>query len=210
MALTESSTFKNFVLSDSRNAETAHFVHALWSDLRKEVGEGFLKRISRKIESEMPEGVICEYKFGRRYHNWITAYSNNWKPYKNPTNVARIQQSSIRLQTDENGLNDWYITVQSPLRRDRMDDDYDRSRREKLDREIPKKVKHGDSSEWHIWWKYVDEKYRNWEPSLFPKIYRELELEGDGGEITDYFVTQFVEIAKAVIPIIDRIEGGES
>ena len=85
----------------------------------------------------------------------------------------------------------------------------DSSRREKLDREIPKKVKHGNSSDWHIWWKYVEE-YGDWEPSLFPKIYRELELEGDSGEITDYFVTQFVEITKAVIPIINRIEGGDA
>ena len=208
MTLTESSTFKNFVLSDSRNAETAHFVHARWSDLRKEVGERFLKRISRKIEEKMPEGVVCKFKFGRRYHNWIAAYSNNWKPYENPTNVAGLQQTSIRLQTDEDGLNDWYITVQSPLPRNRMEGD-DSSRRENLDREIPNKLKHGNSSDWHIWWKYVEE-YRDWEPSLFPKIYRELELEGDGGEITDYFVENFVEIANDVIPIINHIEGGES
>ena len=208
MTLTESSTFKNFVLSDSRNAETAHFVHALWSDLRKEVGERFLKRISRKIEEKMPEGVVCEYKFGRRYHNWIAAYSDNWKRYKNPTTVAKLQQTSIRLQTDENGLNDWYITVQSPLLRKHMEGD-DSSRRENLDGEIPNKLKHGNSSDWHIWWKYVEE-YRDWEPSLFPKIYRELELEGDGGEITDYFVDNFVKIATDAIPIINRIEGGES
>ena len=208
MTLTESSTFKNFVLSDSRNAETAHCVHALWPDLRKEVGERFLKRILCKIEEKMPEGVVCEYKFGRRYHNWIAAYSNNWKPYRNPTNVAGLQRTSIRLQTDEDGLNDWYINVQSPLLRKHMEGD-DSSRRENLDSEIPNKLKHGNSSDWHIWWKYVEE-YRDWEPSLFPEIYRELELEGDSGEITDYFVENFVKIANDAIPIINRIEGGES
>lgn len=220
MTTAESSIFKDFVLSDSRNAKTAHYIHALWPDLRKQIGEGFLKRISCKIEDKMPKGVVCRYSFGGRYKNWVVAYSKDWKRYGTPDPSTGLQQTSIRLQTDANELNEWYISVRSPLRRDHMKSDNrsqcgDIDRRKKLDERILKEIEHGNTSESHIWssefhiWGRHVEKYRDWEPSLFPKIYRELKLEGEGGEITDYFVNEFVKIANAAIPIINDIEGGK-
>ena len=215
----ESSVIKEFILSNDGRAKAAIAVHALWPDLRKEVGEGFLKRISKriscKIEGKMPKGMVCEYSFGGRYKNWVVVYSKDWQPYGTLDPFTGLQQTSIRLQTDENELNDWYISVRSPLRRDRMDGD-DRSRREKLYERIREEIKHGNTSESHIWssefhiWGRHVEKYRDWEPSLFPKIYRELKLEGEGGEITDYFVNEFVKIAKDAIRIIDEVEGDKS
>ena len=220
MTTAESSIFKDFVLSDSRNAKTAHYIHALWPDLRKQIGERFLKRISCKIEDKMPKGVVCRYSFGGQYKNWVVAYSKDWKAYGTPDPSTGLQQTSIRLQTDANELNEWYISVRSPLRRDHMKSDNrsqcgDTDRRKKLDERILKEIEHENTSESHIWssefhiWGRHVEKYRDWEPSLFPKIYRELKLEGEGGEITDYFVNEFVKIANAAIPIINDIEGGK-
>ena len=54
------------------------------------------------------------------------------------------------------------------------------------------------------WFEYVDERYRNWD-LLIPDLHRELQQ--NGGEITDYFVNKFVEIAKFAVPILDDVEG---
>ena len=53
-------------------------------------------------------------------------------------------------------------------------------------------------------WKEVDEKYRDWNP-LIPQM--DEEVREGGGEITNYFVGKFKEIADQAIPIIDRIDG---
>ena len=57
------------------------------------------------------------------------------------------------------------------------------------------------------WWEVEDSYRRYWDP-LIPVIDRE--SRDNGGEVTDYFVKKFTEIAKIAIPIIESIEGGES
>ena len=58
------------------------------------------------------------------------------------------------------------------------------------------------------WWKYVDERYRNWD-YLVPDLYRECD-QGDRGEVMEYFVDLLVGTAKRVIPIINKIEGDDA
>ena len=51
----------------------------------------------------------------------------------------------------------------------------------------------------------MDDRWRNWNP-LLPDLQRESETE-EGGEITNYFVDRFAEVATKAIPAINEIEG---
>ena len=83
----------------------------------------------------------------------------------------------------------------------------DRLRREEIDKRLKPlaDVSAGVSSTpWWPWCEFVADKYRNWD-LLIPDLHRELQQ--DGGEITDYFVGKFVEIAEFAKPILDDVEG---
>lgn len=65
---------------------------------------------------------------------------------------------------------------------------------------------------WNPCWKFVDERYRDWNP-LIPKLHEEVEAvrEGEGkvgGEIANVLVKEFKDFAKLTIPKIKSIDGG--
>ena len=85
-----------------------------------------------------------------------------------------------------------------------MSDD-DRARRTQIERRLAQESKEtGQVGAWRAWFEHVDERYCHWN-RLTPAMHRELQ-QGDG-EITDYFVGKFKEIAEFATPILDDIEG---
>ena len=94
------------------------------------------------------------------------------------------------------GVNDWYIGVRSTNKELIVE----------LQKELQKFLgKSRSDKEWQWpWWKFVDDKYRNWDV-LIPALDRE--CNGKGEEVKNYFVKEFATIAKVAIPIIDRYEG---
>ena len=80
----------------------------------------------------------------------------------------------------------------------------DKERRQRLDRELKNKFDRGNSpTSWCPWWDWVEEDKKTWNP-LVPVLHQE--NEGDGREVTRYFVNKFTEIAKKAIPVINDIE----
>ena len=62
----------------------------------------------------------------------------------------------------------------------------------------------GEEDFW-VWWDWVDDQWKDWNP-LVPELRRESE-DNKGGEITNYFVDKFIEVAMKAIPVINKIEG---
>ena len=203
MTTAEDNAIEEFVLGAGRNVKAAIAVHKLWPGIKEKICSDFLEEIrgnlSKDMESRWSKVEISAAYSERRYESWICVYLNHWRKDEDG------DPTSISLQTQGKGPNHWMIGVYSPLLLKDM-----REEGRSLHEELAKRF--GDRgnppTEYYSWWKRVDEEYRHWD-SLIPEIHQELQKEG-GGEIMRYFVEEFVRIAKGAIPIINRIEGGES
>ncbi len=58
------------------------------------------------------------------------------------------------------------------------------------------------------WWRYIRSDFRNWE-SLVPRLHQERK-DPDVGEITRYFVDEFVKVATKTIPVLDKVKNFET
>ena len=197
----EDSAIKEFVLGDDRNVKIAFAVHESWSKIRSEICRKFLETVRRNLredmESHWPEIKICAEYSEERYGSGIHAHLNPW-------------EHRIYLQAQGTGANNWGIGVCSPLPFSDMEDE-DQLRRKCLEEALGEafaaKGRRGRVTPDYPWWEVEDSYRRYWDP-LIPVIDRE--SRDNGGEVTDYFVKKFTEIAKIAIPIIESIEGGES
>ncbi len=198
MTSDESCVVKNFMLGDGQNVETAFAVHEAWPAVRKDICERFLERIRSSLQNTMDTLVISAAYSEERYLSHISAHSDHWPKYSNGG------RTSIALGTEGERGNNWIIGVQSPLLSSEMEEKYDQLRRERLEEALGKKFgRRGYVTPWWPWWERVERSYRCWDP-LIPMI--NWELENRGGEITDYFVKKFTEIAEITIPIINLSE----
>ena len=80
----------------------------------------------------------------------------------------------------------------------------DLTRRKRIEERLNDETKIYKSDELWPWYECVDKRYRDWD-LLIPDLHRELQQ--NRGEITDYFVNKFKEIAEFAKPILDDIEG---
>lgn len=205
----ESSVIEKFVLDDGRIVETAIAIHESWPDIKAKICRCFLLEtvrgnLSKKMESpHWPEFEISA-TYGKGVgESGISVHSNSWKRYEGGG------RTSICLQAQGKGANDWSICVYSPLLPKDMTRDEDRSRRKQLETDLDRDLNGGNKiTDYCPWWMWVDDKYRDWDLHI-PAIYQEWQEE-KGGEIMRYFVEEFVKIAKVAIPVIDRIEGGDA
>ena len=205
----ESSVIEKFVLDDGRNVETAIAIHESWPDIKAKICRCFLLEtvrgnLSKKMESpHWPEFEISAIYGKGVGESGISVHSNSWKRYEGGG------RTSICIQAQGKGANDWSICVYSPLLPKDMTRDEDRSRRKQLETDLDRDLNGGNKiTDYCPWWMWVDDKYRDWDLHI-PAIYQEWQEE-KGGEIMRYFVEEFVKIAKVAIPVIDRIEGGDA
>ena len=111
------------------------------------------------------------------------------------------------LSADGKGPSDWYIGVAIPKSITKMKKG-EKKRRESLVEALTTELDAGSGSGddyWLAWWDWVDDKWKDWNP-LLPELQRESEND-KGGEITDYFVDKFSDVAMKAIPVIDKFEG---
>ena len=198
----EHKIIKDFVLADDRNWGTARAVYSALPEIDAEVRRLFLESITNRLER-------LKYKYknvwnydGKPCGCWVGAYLSRWRQYRNAPN-PEWSRTGLILEANRVGGNDWYIGIQSPVRKSDMSTD-DLKRRKRIEKRLNRESKISAPDEWWPWCEPVDERYRNWD-ALIPDLHRELQQ--DGGEITDYFVNKFVEIAEFAKPILDDIEG---
>ena len=209
----ETKAVEEYVLSDPHRLRTARAVYESWPAIRDDVCRKFLERLRSRVEEKARENstlknfvgdrkVICGYEGENNYSNWVTLYRDCWARYEGgndwPTNIA--------LQNQKKGPNGWILGVASPKPKSKMTGE-EQKRRECLDKRLVDKFRSGKSTDWWPWWDWVEGDKRNWD-SLVPELHKE--CQENGGEITDYFVNTFIEIAEKAVPIINETETDNS
>ena len=195
------STVADFVRGDSKNVATAMAVYEVWPEVARKIKSDFLNQIWCLLPSDMDGN----WDYGKKpRETYIYICRKCWRPY---VVDGQEEQTSIYMQAEDGNGTNWDIGVRSPA--SSSVSRADRERSENLHVEIGSLAKRlGKNSNskwpWWPWWEWIEGKYRYWD-SLIPKLHEEV-AEG-GGEITDYFVRKFNEIADESIRIIDRIDG---
>ena len=198
MASTES-VVEEFVRGRHSRMATALAVYGAWPRIVSDVKTKFLELIC----SSLPEDMIRNANYGDgRDDSYVHVHRNSWRPY-----VINGEErfTMISLESDRTKGRNWCIGVRSPITSEVSRADNDRS--QKLHEEISQLSKKLHKQHNHLWpwWEWVDAKYYDWD-SLIPDLHREVKK--GGGDITNYFVGKFKEIADQAGPIIDCIDGG--
>ena len=210
----------DFMLSRPEHLTTGLAVAESWPEVRDDVCEKFLKRLCSQIEREISEKlkefsddirVLPQYaQKDQRGSSSIWLYRDCWSPYEVEQQETKQHDSHwsrwrtcIELTSGKGGPDGWYIAVSSPLDVKQMSNG-DEKRRQRLEFELKKEFGRGKRENWCPWWERVERHKRDW-TALVPVLHQENER--DGGEVTDYFVDKFIEIAGKAIPVINNIEG---
>lgn len=204
MAGSEGNAIQEFVLSNRQNWDTALEICKHLPEIKEQVCSTLLERIWETWPSRYtyPDDLCGDWGYrASRGKCYIAMYRESWKPYQAWTHRSYGGRTHLRLEAADSGPNQWFIGVCSP--NDKLTAD-EEERRQKLGEAI-RSIENKDGGEaWWPWWKWVDEKYLDWDP-LIPGINDE--CQNGGGEVINYFVEEFAKLAKRMIPIIDRIEG---
>ena len=211
---TEIRAIEEFLYSYPERLLTAQVVHESWSNIKERLCRRFLEHLRDRIEQEAKEKlsqfddilVGCKYGGEKRWVNRLWLYRRSWCYYgveKSDSN----RRTSIRLEADSHGPNGWCVGVSSPMSVRDMNDT-EKNRRSVLDSRLTRILSGGKQGD-HHWpvWVWADESRRDWNV-LLPDLHRE--CGANGGEITDYFVSTFLDVAAKAIPIIDKVEGTET
>ena len=130
--------------------------------------------------------------FAHKVHGtYLMMYREAWWPdAQREGEVTRLG-----LVAESQGLRGWFVTVIGPRTRD--------SANLQLAAELKEALgwRAGPNGIW-LTWKYLQEGKRDWD-SMIPELHEEL---SNGGEISDYCVREFVELATIALPIIDKFE----
>ena len=213
----------DFVLSNPSNLKTALAVYEAWPDVTAHVCETFLKRLCSRIEASVKEKLkgfaedmhVDRTSGNKEYRSTVWLYRECWEQYSETEEqkswpYMRSRRTSILLQNQSKGPNNWSIGISSPISKEQMAGE-DKERRQRLDTELARAVTGSERAErtaktypYWPWYVKVDRGKENWDV-LVPKLHQECEEQSD--EITSYFVDEFTDIALKAIPIINGIEG---
>ena len=207
---------QEYLRSSPDHLKTAQAVYEAWPTVKEQICEQFLQHLCRRIKREATQRlsefahdlcIDCRYGGERRWASHLWLYRSCWRQYENVTwESISDRRTVILLEADGKGPYDWLFGVRSPLKESEMID-VDRERRLRLDIELKEAVGHGRRSDWWMLWNWIDEQKRDWN-GLLPDLHRE--CEASGGDITDHYVSDIIDIACEAIPVINRIEGAPS
>ena len=134
--------------------------------------------------------------------NFLYLNRKQWHRYTGGFNKTK-QRMAVYLESSGPGPNRWCVGVVSPRPKDKMDDAH-KERWDKIKQMLDSE--HGPGKAAGHWpkWDWLDAKARDWN-SLVADLHQENEADKPG-EITRYIVSEFVDIAVAAIPIIDKCD----
>lgn len=198
MTNSKKSAIEDLLHGDKRNLTAALAIYDTWPEVAKKIKYDFLDRIYRNLPwDDLPVDMDGYWDYYDGRWSYIYIHRKSWQPY-----VIDGQEWFTRLYMEANstGGTNWCIGVASAPANSVPKEDQARMREL---REALGTLGKYQQSNWPSW-EWVDEKYRDWNP-LIPQL--DEEVREGGGEITNYFVGKFKEIADQAIPIIDRIDG---
>ena len=213
----ETRAVRDFLLSNPNHLTVARAVYESWPAIKNDVCRRFLERLRSRIELKLRgDGTLhhsigdmhvgCKYVGEQSYSNQIWLYRTYWVEYEEAE--CDIPRTAILLEAEGKGPYDWYVGIWIPKSIKKMTNG-EKERRASLIKALESALDIGGGAEdsW-AWWRWVDDRWLNWNP-LLPDLQRESEKE-EGGEITNYFVDRFTEVATKAIPAINEIERGSS
>ena len=176
----------------------------------------FLKRLCSRIERKVKSKkklrhfigdmrIDFRYEGEQRWVNKIWLLRTCWIEYEESD--GEFRRTIITLEADGKGPCDWYLGVVIPKSVRKMNK-REKKRRDSFVGALKTALDAGSGTgdeDWYVWWDSVDNKWKDWNP-LLPELQRESEND-KGGEITDYFVDTFTDVAMKAIPVINRFEG---
>ncbi len=207
---------RDYLLSNpEKNLPIAHTVYKSWPAIRDEICRTFFDQLCRSVERKAKEAmrdfaddlrVAQQYWGTRKWADCFWLYRKSWRQFEEK-HSGSMGHTAICMQVEEKSPNGWLYGVVCPKSQDVLSE-RDKNRRVRLIAEIHEELGVGSKSALWPWWKYVDERYRNWD-YLVPDIYQERD-QGDRGEVIKYFVDLLVGTAERVIPIINKFEGDDT
>lgn len=208
----ETRAVREYLLSNpEKNLAIARTVYASWPAIRDKICKTFFDQLCLRVESKakeaMPEfaddlRVGQQYWGARKWADCFWLYRMSWRQYKEEHSFPK-GRTAICMEVAEKSPNGWLYGVVCPKSQDVLSES-DKERRLHLVAELHEELGVGSKSTVWPWWKYVDERYRNWD-YLVADMYRERDRE-DPGEVMKYFIDLLVGTAKRVIPIINKFE----
>ena len=212
----ETKAVRDYLLSNpEKNFPIARKVYESWPPIRDEICRTFFDQLCRCVELKTKETmsdfaddlhVAQRYWGARKWADCFWLYRMSWRQYEEKHSDSK-GRTAICMQVAEKSPNGWLYGVVCPKSQDKLSE-RDKERRVRLIEELNAELGVEARSTVWPWWKYVDERYRNWD-YLVPDLYRECD-QGDRGEVMEYFVDLLVGTAKRVIPIINKIEGDDA
>ena len=209
---TETKAVLDFVMSDTEKMKTAIKIYESWDAIRKKVCRDFFeqlcsatekaKRESVKLKDLVDLKVVRNYKDDTRYENLIGMYRTSWVQYKEK---GSIPYTHISLSNQDMGPTGWYIGIFSAIPEGEMKEK-EKKRRQLLEEKLKDQLGQKRITRRSPWGSYVEKGWRDWY-SLAPELHKE--CQDHCGEITEYFVNTFIEIAEKAVPVIDEIESIE-
>ncbi len=215
----EKKAISDFLFENSKNIEVAYLVYETWTSVRDEVCKEILRQIFEHIKAdrflcECGADINIDFEYGgdKRYSNCLWLYRESWTPNEASSAVVHPRDSNcaaILLENASNGPNSWFISVRTPKTISETDDsgiEHDGWLQEELKRVLGKS---DGKPELNLpWWRYIRSDFRNWE-SLVHRLHQERQAPVDG-EITRYFVDEFVKVATKAIPVLDKVKKAET
>ncbi len=197
----EQKELKNFILESDDNVLTAIAVVESWPAIRNEVVSRFLSVLRDRIDVN-PHTIgdihVCSSFNGSPFKkkNGVWAFREYW----NETSSS-VPLICLNHEKEAKG---WFVgvCVDSEAGGVKDMDKLEKGLRESL---LQNKLSLGgnfNSANW-LWYRYLEE-YQDWS-TLLARLHKE--AEDWNSELIDYFSRQFVETAKLVIPIIDKVVG---
>ena len=203
----ETKTVLELLEAEPNHLETARVVHESWPVVRDKILKEFLEHLKVRVEAKLkdPAQDLCvEARYegdGRGAVNRLSIYRTSWPQHQDDESITG-GRTAIQLDPTAGGWA-WYgvWSPPKPSGDSSSDNEHLTLLEEKLNSRFPDFRKRDG---WWRVWKYVEEDWRNWH-----RIVSELHKESrnGGGAITDYYVETLVELARRVIPIIDKVEG---
>lgn len=200
----ETKAVRDYLLSNPKNLPIARTVYASWPAIRDEICRPFFDQLCLRVEEKAKEAmpdfaddlrVARQYWGARKWADCFWLYQKSWGQYENSHSGSK-GHTAICMQVAKKSPNGWLYGVVCPNRQENYRDSLVAALHEELGDE-------NKSAGWP-WWKYVDERYRNWD-YLVADLYRERDQE-DSGDVMKYFVDLLVGTAERVIPIINKLE----
>lgn len=202
----------DFVLMNSCNLKIAQAVYESWPEVKKRVCERFLKELCSRINVAVKENeklnqftfdICIDYAFGdKAWETNVWLYRKCWTRY--PVEPQHHGRTIIGLSNEHAGPDGIGFCVSSPMERSKLEGKF-KDQRKCLDTNLESAFacgKNTDKCPW--WWDKADPDKTNWSSRILDL---HQETDNKGGEIMNYVVDRFTEIAVTAIPIINRIEG---